>query len=227
MARRVTWLVSIAVAGALATSCFKSGGERADEGSGAESAHPGGHGEPDRGVAGDQPPAPNSKEQPVTDAAFSVDRTDGLPAELNDVAPLWEAAQHPTQRRAESVARLYPDGQMYRWGDTRRISVDGMPGQEPAPRAWRLEARITPEALATIEALIGSSFVPLAKKAGAPGGDAHGRLYTWRAHLGGDEYVVVTPAAAMDALPAPIPEIERAIQAGIVPGAVPLEQPKP
>jgi len=206
------WFTAIALTSLVAASCGK--GRRADD---LDKSRPG---EPAPQHGGDAAaPSPSAEL-----SLFAIDATEGLPAELATLTPLWESARHPTQRKAESVARLYPDGRLYRFGDTRRTSVDGMPGREPAPKAWRLEAKISADAIKQIEALIRNGFVALAANPPAAAAGTHGRLYTWRAHVDG-EHVVVTPALAMDALPAPIREIERAVQTGVVPGAVPIEQP--
>ncbi len=220
------WLVMIAVSttATVATiSCVKSGGGEARDETPSEQPtqqHDGAIATP---KPKDDPVAVPSR--PSAPSSFAVTSKEGLPADLAGVAPLWEAARHPTARRPESVARLYPDGRLYRYSDARRTEVKGMPGQEPAPKAWRLEARLSPRAVQAIKNLIRSSFAPLAATAPIATAGPHGRLYTWRANLDG-EHVVVTPAAATDALPAAVRDIERAVQAGIVPGAVPLEQPK-
>jgi hypothetical protein len=227
MARRIGWLAACVWLGAIGASCVKGGGGEARE----DVAQPAPTVPAE--LDDESPTPPIDEEQPVADqipssgpSAFVVTSSDGLPADLVGVAPLWESARHPTQRRAESVARLYPDGRAYRYGDTRRTGVNGRPGQERAPKAWRLEAKVSPAGIAKVEELIRTTFVALAANPPPAVADSHGRLYTWRAHLGGS-HVVITPAAAMDRLPPAIVAIEHAIQAGIIPGAVPLEQPKP
>jgi hypothetical protein len=56
----------------------------------------------------------------------------------------------------------------------------------------------------------------------ATGADAG--VITWRAWIDGKEHVVTTPSGATSSLPAPIAEIEQALQTGVVPSAVPVEQ---
>lgn len=234
MARRLMSRLAPALALTLAVACVKGGGGEANDDSarrGEPRAQQVSPDTPDTSKTEAPPALPaGNKEQPVAPPtstsppeAFTVDSTDGLPADLNGVEPLWEAAGHPSARRSESVARLYPDGRLYRYSDHRRTSVDGMPGREPADLAWRLDAKINAEAVEKVRQIIRNHFAPLAQKPPpvALGPDA--RLYTWRAHLDG-EHVVVTPAMDMNALPAAIRDIERAIQVGVVPGAVPMEQ---
>jgi hypothetical protein len=178
------------------------------------------------------PPAPPEEktmtaapaEPPAIPPANSsaISSTDGLPPELASATPLWESARAATGRQTARATRLYPDGRLYTFSDTRRGSKDGKPTRTPAPPAWRLDAKLDPAALAKIQALASGPFQALT--APAPSVGADGATITWRAWSSGREHVVITSAGATASLPAPIAEIEQTLQTGVVPGAVPLEQ---
>jgi hypothetical protein len=154
--------------------------------------------------------------------ASTISSSEGLPPELAGATPIWESARAATSRQTARATRLYPDGRVYTFSDTRRGSKDGKPTRTPAPPAWRLDAKVDAAALATIQALASGAFLSLTTAPPSVGPD--GATITWRAWSGGREHVVVTAAGATSSLPAPIAEIEQALQTGVVPGAVPLEQ---
>lgn len=166
------------------------------------------------------PPVSSSGSSAPSTAAITA--TDGLPADLAATRPLWESARAPTQRQKARVTRLYPDGRLYTYSDTRRGLADGKPTREPAPAAWRLDAQIAGATVTRIEGIVRDRFLATPAAATTVGPD--GAVVTWRAALDGKEHVVTTPAGATSSLPAPIAEIEQALQAGVVPGAVPVEQ---
>src|SRR6266508_206881 len=58
---------------------------------------------------------------------------DGLPDELRAVHPLWETRQEATRTRPGSITRLYDNGRLYTWSNTRRRMVNGQLRREQAP----------------------------------------------------------------------------------------------
>ncbi|HEU4323853.1 MAG TPA: hypothetical protein VFS21_11960 [Roseiflexaceae bacterium] len=147
--------------------------------------------------------------------------TDGLPDDLRDAQPLWESSNAGSHTSASTRTRLYSDGRLYQWSNMRRREVNGLPRRERAAYAWRLDAQISPAALEQVRGLIGA-FEQLSPSTPAPGKDQ--ALVTWRSSLDGREHSVTLPSDAADRLPDPIRAIERAIQTGVVPGGVPIEQ---
>ncbi len=147
--------------------------------------------------------------------------TDGLPEDLRDARPLWESSNAGSHTSASARTRLYPDGRLYQWSNMRRREVNGLPRRERAAYAWRLDAQISPAALEQVRGLI-PAFERLSPAAPAPGKDQ--ALITWRSSLDGREHSVTLPSDATDRLPEPIRAIERAIQTGVMPGGVPIEQ---
>jgi hypothetical protein len=154
--------------------------------------------------------------------AYAVTATEGLPAELAGTRPLWESARAPTTRQTARATRLYPDGRLYTFSNTRRALANGKPTRQPAPPAWRLDAQIAAAIVTKIEGIVRDRFVGTTAAATAKSADAG--VITWRAWIDGKEHVVTTPTGATSSLPTPIAEIEQALQTGIVPSAVPVEQ---
>jgi hypothetical protein len=149
--------------------------------------------------------------------------TVGLPDDIKDAPPLWELAQSATPSRPESRTRLYADGRMYVWSNSRRTLVDGKPRRENANYAWRLDALVSPEGVAKIRQLIKDSFEPLAAPEQAAQGADQGTT-TWQSNRDGTVHTLTLPSSARDKLPQALRDIDYAIQSSIVPGGVPIEQ---
>jgi hypothetical protein len=149
--------------------------------------------------------------------------TDGLPADLISVVPLWETQMEATRNRPLSITRLYEDGRVYAWTNTRRSMAGGQLRREAAPYAWRLDAQLRPEGVDRVRELIRTGFRQLPQGSPPPPGLDQG-LVTRRSHLDGVDYSVTHTSSATSALPAVIQEIERAIATNVIPGAVPIDQ---
>jgi hypothetical protein len=136
---------------------------------------------------------------------------------------LWEIYYGAALGRSASCTRLYADGSMYTWSDTRRIVKDGLPSRQKASFAWRLDARVSAEGITQVRKLIQSAFVKLAPaRPGQLAGDQS--VTVWRSCLDGVTHEVALTEKSSSALPAVLQDIHRAVQSAIVPGAVPLEQ---
>lgn len=153
------------------------------------------------------------------------DDTAGLPTELNDETPVWEVITAPGHRREASARRVYADGTLYAWGKTRRArDEDGQPTRVPARPAWRLDARISADAVRAVAQLVSSDFAELPRN---PTGAEASRypLVTYRAYPDGEEHAVIAPSTLpSEDLPDPIREIMSAIRQGTKSEAVPFEQ---
>lgn len=151
------------------------------------------------------------------------DSTEGLPDSLKAMQPLWEVERKNTSNRVGSVTRLYDNGQLYTWSNTRRIVVDRKPSREPAPYAWRLDAQLQQEGVKRVRELIESEFTKLPADGSVSTGADQG-IVVRRSYIDGVEHEVVLPASATADLPKVIQDIDYAIQSMIIPGAVPLAQ---
>jgi hypothetical protein len=154
---------------------------------------------------------------------LSSNSSQGLPDSLKIVHPLWEVERQNTSNRLGSITRLYEDGQIYTWSNTRRIFVDGKLRRETAPYTWRLDAQLRPEGVTRVRELIRSEFINLPSSSSVSTGADQGVVIR-RSHLEGIEHCVVLPTSATDDLPQSIRDIDYAIQSSIIPGAVPLSQ---
>ena len=172
-----------------------------------------------------QPPQPDTSSTQVSlEASMTATQsTDGLPADLVSVPPLWETRTEATRTRPLSISRLYEDGRVYAWTNTRRRMVGGQLRREAAPYAWRLDAQLRPEGVDRVRELIRSAFQQLPQSSPPTPGLDQG-LVTRRSHLDGVDYSVTHPSSATGDLPGVIQEIERAIATNVIPGAVPIDQ---
>jgi len=153
----------------------------------------------------------------------SVSDTTGLPDSLKPLKPLWEVYSGGSLGRSESCTRLYADGSMYTWSDTRRIEKNGLPSRQKAPFAWRLDARVSADGVAKVRALVQPDFAKLTTP--APGKLTQDQSLTvWRSCVDGTTHEAALTEKKSSALPAVLRDIDRAIQGAIVPGAVPLAQ---
>jgi hypothetical protein len=162
------------------------------------------------------------KHQQNATMTLSKDSTQGLPDALKAIQPLWEVERQDTSKQAGSTTRLYENGQLYTWSNTRRIVVDGKPSRETAPYLWRLDAQLKPEGVVKIRELIYSGFTKLESSTPNIGTDRG--IEIRRSYLDGIEHHLVLPTSATKDLPQVIRDIDRAIQSNIMPGAVPLAQ---
>jgi hypothetical protein len=149
--------------------------------------------------------------------------TDGLPANLVSVPPLWETQIEASRNRPLSITRLYEDGRVYTWSNTRRRMVAGQLRREAAPYAWRLDAQLRPEGVDRVRDLIRAEFQQLPQSSALSPGLDQG-FVTRRSHLDGLDYSVTLTSSATADLPAVIQEIERAVATNVIPGAVPIDQ---
>ena len=157
---------------------------------------------------------------------FSVEVSQtGLPDALANTHPIWEVQFSSTPTKPASVTRLYENGNLYSWSNTRRALIDNLPSREPASYAWRLDAQVSAEGVQAVRELIQSEFVELSSESSSTPGPDQGMI-TWYSHLDGTEHSVTLPIAAYNRLPAVIQRIEHTIQSHVVPGAVPIEQDK-
>lgn len=147
----------------------------------------------------------------------------GLPDDLRSQQPLWQVEQSATGNKAASVSRIYEDGRLYTWSNTRRVVKNGKISRESAPYAWRLDVQISPEGIERLKELIKSEFVTLPSNSSVSTGLDQGYV-VWQSHLDGTEYRVMSPTSASTNLPQVIRDIDYAIQSNIVPGAVPQSQ---
>ncbi len=141
-------------------------------------------------------------------------RSDGLPSDLMGVTAVWEVVTGPSQRAATTVRRLYPDGRLYSWSATRR-GADGR--RSPAPPRWRLDAKIAD--VSVIEAVLAEGFFALSPQ--VPAGRRDGTPRIWRAlDSAGTVVEIRSPTGAV---PSQVRAVELAIQRGVIPGGVPVE----
>lgn len=159
------------------------------------------------------------------ESSLLIPETAGLPAALKNASPLWETltvARNPGETNA--ATRLYATGELLSYGTTRRTYKKEQMGREPAPPAWRLDARLTPESVTALRSLLQKEFVPLGNStvsAPPPPG-----CQIWRARRGKTAHtlVVMQPSRDWGNLPPVLRTIHETIQKGIVPGGVPVEQ---
>jgi len=188
-------------------------------------------GRPSSGGPQDGRPEPTTLHREVaamsasqTGTTPSADSTRGLPDELKAARPLWETQLTQTPSRPGSTSRLYANGQLFTWSNSRRTSRDGKISREAAPYAWRLDAQVSPDGVARVRELIRTEFV------GVPSGErvrvgADQGTVTYRAHADAVDHQITVPATATAQLPAAVRAIEDAIRRNITPGGVPNEQP--
>jgi hypothetical protein len=150
------------------------------------------------------------------------DTTQGLPDELKGAQALWETRQEATPNRAATAVRLYENGQLYSWSNSRRRMVDGRLTRVPAPYAWRLDAQVSPEGVDRVRELIRSGFVSL--ESGPPARAQDQGTTIRRSFLDGVDHTVALPASAAADLPQVIRDIDSAIATAIIPGAVAFDQ---
>jgi len=149
----------------------------------------------------------------------------GLPDELKMVTPLWEEEHLGSVHKAASRTRLYPDGRLYGWSNTKRSYVNKKLQRLPAPYAWRLDAKVSPEGITKITALICYDFVKLPSATPATVASDQSFLVLHGAAKGCDHRVTL-PSSPTVKLPPTIQAIQQAIQAHIIPEGVPLDQPE-
>jgi hypothetical protein len=147
----------------------------------------------------------------------------GLPDDLQSKRPLWEVEQTATPNKAASSSRIYEDGRLYTWSNTRRVVSNGKISRQSAPYAWRIDAQISAEGIERIKQLIKSEFVKLPSNSSVKTGLDQGYV-VWKSYLDTTEYRVTLPTSASSDLPQVIRDIDYAIQSNIVPGAVPKTQ---
>ena len=148
---------------------------------------------------------------------------DGLPDELRAAEPLWETRQVGTPTRPGSISRLYDDGRLYTWSNTRRRQVNGQLRRETAPYLWRLDAQIRPEGVDQVRELIRTGFQQLPENQSVATGQDQA-VVVRRSFVDGAAHTVLFPASATADLPAVVRDIDRAISANVTPGAVPVDQ---
>ncbi|HEU5315347.1 MAG TPA: hypothetical protein VFX49_04515 [Chloroflexota bacterium] len=149
--------------------------------------------------------------------------TEGLPPDLVSASPLWETRMEATRNRPLSITRLYENGRVYTWSNSRRRMVGGQLRREAAPFAWRLDAQLRPEGVERVRELIRTEFQQLPQGSPPALGLDQG-LVTRRSHLDGFDYSITLTSSATGDLPGVIQEIERAIATNVIPGGVPLDQ---
>ncbi|MCK6520411.1 hypothetical protein L6R49_03120 [Myxococcota bacterium] len=144
---------------------------------------------------------------------------DGLPPELTQAQPLWESVRGPDRRGAVRVSRLYTNGDLYTWSDQRRVeSPGGVPRREAAPYRWRLDARLSPAAVAEVEAVITARFMGLTLP--APSSVvSDGSPAAARACVNGVGHAVSAPSAISAE---EVRAVEHTIQRGVAPGSAPI-----
>ncbi|BAZ30214.1 hypothetical protein NIES4074_26700 [Cylindrospermum sp. NIES-4074] len=171
-------------------------------------------------VALDQPTTTKHQKDAVM---LSTNCTQGLPDSLKAMHPLWEVDRKSTYNSAGWIARLYENGQLYTWSNTRFILVDGMPRREPAPYAWRLDAQLTPEGVKRVQDLIRAEFTKLPVNGSFATAADQGTVVR-RSYIDGVEHRIELPNSGWEDLPKVIQDIDDAINSAIIPGAVPLKQ---
>jgi hypothetical protein len=137
---------------------------------------------------------------------------------------VWEVERIGAPNRPSSTTRLYANGQVYTWSNSRRIRRDGKTSREAAPYAWRLDAQVNAEGVEQVRKLISSTFVQLTLDSQPEPAQDQGTV-VWRSREAGVEHSVTTLAMATSALPQVVRDIDYAIQSHIVPQGVPVEQP--
>jgi hypothetical protein len=155
---------------------------------------------------------------------FAVESHEGLSDALKDAKPVWESVLGPPPGRGTHadvvVRRLYADGTLWTWSNTRRTKdARGLPRPVPAPARWRLSAKLG--AIEPVVAAVGAQFLALPAQVGVRK-TGENRMLGWRAaRPDGSVHVVNSlDGVELDAVKA----VERALAAAIVPGGVPLEQ---
>ncbi|WZF18634.1 hypothetical protein WKK05_04575 [Nostoc sp. UHCC 0302] len=161
--------------------------------------------------------------KPKDSVMLSADSTLGLPENLKSAQPIWEVEQKSTSNRPGSISRLYENGQIYAWSNSRRVQVNGKLSRETAPYAWRLDAQIQPEGIKRVQELLKSEFTKLPANNSVTTGADQGVVIR-RSYIDGEAHSVTLPTSATNNLPQVIRDIDYAIQSNIIPGAVPLAQ---
>ena len=170
-----------------------------------------------------QAPQASSTQASRETTMTTTQSTQGLPADLVSVPPLWETHLEATRNRPLSISRLYENGRVYTWSGTRRRMVGGQLRREPAPYAWRLDAQLRPEGVDRVRELIRTEF-QLLPQGSPPSPGLDQGLVIRRSHLDGVDYSVTLTTSATGDLPVVIQEIERAIATNVIPGGVPIDQ---
>ncbi len=132
---------------------------------------------------------------------------------------IWEVEIFPTHSKSGSVMRLHDDGSIFSWTNTRRVIVDGKHTRQPAPYAWRLDAKVSEEGISEVCGMIREEFVKLKSKKGTTSASDQG-MVQWRSFLKDSLHVVKYPTLATEHLPPVINKIDFAIQSHIIPGAI-------
>ena len=148
---------------------------------------------------------------------------EGLPENLISQEPILEIERSATPSKSGSLTRLYQNGHLYSWSDSRRILVDGLPSREPVSYAWRLDAQVSDSGISQLQDVIKADFFSLVLEEPSSTAVDQG-LIKWQVYVDNREHTVILPASAYDQLPPIINEIERLVQSNIVPGGVPIEQ---
>jgi hypothetical protein len=148
-----------------------------------------------------------------------LESTTGLPETLQDTDPLWETVVGPDRRGDLTAMRLYPDGRLYHYSAKRRIRAEnGLPKRVPADPRWRLDARVGEDGLQAVrEALAELWGTSLAEPEGVHQGEV---LRTYRAADGDRSW----HDQVMGEPPPRVTAVDHALQRGIVPGSVPIQQ---
>lgn len=152
---------------------------------------------------------------------FTHSSFDSLPKENF----IWEEENTGNPRKSDIIRRLYPDGRLFSWSNTRRIINNGQPGREQAEYAWRLDAKITETGIQNINNFIESEFIKIAKNDfdRPASNNGYGGI-TWRAFYNGQLIGYYLPAHELTKLPEILKNIENEIQSNIIVGGVPFEQ---
>jgi hypothetical protein len=147
----------------------------------------------------------------------------GLPDLLKSNQPLWETERTQTSNNSNSITRLYENGQIYSWSNTRRIEKKGNLSRVSATYAWRLEACIKPEGIKRVQEILRTQFSTTSPNNPVLTGLDQG-IVIWRSYLDGTEHSQTFPASATNDLPELFRDIDYAIQSNIIPNGVPLTQ---
>jgi len=138
---------------------------------------------------------------------------------------IWEEEISGTPRKSGSIRRLYEDGRLFSWSDSRRMLNNGKPERVTAPYAWRLDARISEPGISNIKKLIENDFLKIASSpaTGERPASNYGAI-TWKTFWNSQAYEVSIPAEEIQKQSAVVKAIEYEIQSHIIVGGVPFDQ---
>lgn len=152
-----------------------------------------------------------------------ISSTKGLPEAYQTQVPIYIFYSKTVKTRKEESMRIYEDGSMFRWSDSKRIEEDGEKRRVKAGYQWRLDNKIKLEAIEQLKQLLQGGFQELAPIP-ATGRDKDRPKQFRYANLEGAYKEFSMPSMPNKDWPAILQAIDNTIYHNIIPEAVPYEQ---